>query len=58
MAPDRRPSLVVVAGRNGSGKTTLIKQLREHEWLQDCRYINADDIAQGEFGDWTPRKQS
>lgn len=52
MASERRPSLVIIAGPNGSGKTTLVKQLREHVWLADARYINADDIAQQEFGDW------
>lgn len=48
----RRPSLVVIAGPNGSGKTTLTEQLRPHEWLRGHEYINADDIAQQELGDW------
>ncbi len=52
MAETRRPSLVVIAGPNGSGKTTLTDKLRQHAWLRECRYINADEIAQREFGDW------
>lgn len=52
MAETRRPSLVVIAGPNGSGKTTLTRTLRDHIWLAECRYINADEIAQYEFGDW------
>lgn len=52
MASPRRPSLVVIAGPNGSGKTTLTDKLRDHAWLRECRYINPDEIAQREFGDW------
>lgn len=52
MAENRRPSLVVIAGPNGSGKTTLTRTLRDHAWLRECRYINPDEIAQQEFGDW------
>lgn len=51
MTSPHRPILVVIAGPNGSGKTTLTEKLREHVWLQECRYINADDIAKG-LGDW------
>jgi predicted ABC-type ATPase len=47
-----RPVLVVVAGPNGSGKTTLTTQVLEHRWLEGCVYVNADNIAQQEFGDW------
>jgi predicted ABC-type ATPase len=49
---DRKPSLVVVAGPNGSGKTTLTRQVLHHEWTAGHHYINADDIAQHELGDW------
>lgn len=52
MSSARRPILVVIAGPNGSGKTTLTEKLREHVWLQQCRYINADNIAKEQFGDW------
>lgn len=48
----KRPSLVVIAGPNGSGKSTFVEQLRQHAWLEGVRYINADEIARDEFGDW------
>lgn len=51
MNTPHRPILVVIAGPNGSGKTTLTEKLREHVWLQECRYINADDIAK-DLGNW------
>jgi len=44
--------MIVVAGPNGSGKTSLTSQLLLHEWLQNCVYINPDEIAQNQFGDW------
>ena len=47
-----RPTLCVVAGPNGSGKTTTTIQLLNNEWAADSIYINPDDIAQQEFGDW------
>lgn len=47
-----RPTLIVVAGPNGSGKTSLTDALKSHRWVKDCTYINPDDIAQTEFGDW------
>lgn len=47
-----KPALVVVAGPNGSGKTTLTRKILQHEWLQGTVYINADEIAQQELGDW------
>jgi predicted ABC-type ATPase len=50
--PDRKPSLVVVAGPNGSGKTTLTKRVLQHEWTEGHVYINADNIAEQELGDW------
>ena len=47
-----RPAMIVVAGPNGSGKTALTAKLLLHEWLRDCIYINPDEIAQKQFGDW------
>jgi len=47
-----KPTLIVVAGPNGSGKTSITSQILKHEWLKDCVYINPDNIAQEEFGDW------
>lgn len=47
-----RPILIVVAGPNGSGKTTITEKLLRHEWMDGCVYVNPDQIAQEEFGDW------
>lgn len=52
MSTERRPTLCIVAGPNGSGKTTTTLQLLESEWSADSLYINPDNIAQEEFGDW------
>ena len=49
---NRRPTLCVVAGPNGSGKTTTTIQLLNNEWATDSFYINPDNIAQEDFGDW------
>ena len=49
---DRKPTLCVVAGPNGSGKTTTTIQLLQDEWAVDSLYINPDNIAQEQFGDW------
>ena len=49
---ERRPTLCVIAGPNGSGKTTTTEQLLSNEWGADSCYINPDNIAQEEFGDW------
>lgn len=47
-----RPILCVVAGPNGSGKTSTTEKLLANEWTADSLYINPDNIAQEEFGDW------
>jgi len=47
-----KPRLLIIAGPNGSGKTTFTKLLLGHHWSNDCLFINPDDIAQNEFGDW------
>jgi predicted ABC-type ATPase len=47
-----KPSLIIIAGPNGSGKTSLTSQLLKHEWIEGCVYINPDNIAKEEFGDW------
>ena len=52
MTSDRRPTLCVVAGPNGSGKTTTTIQLINNEWAADSVYINPDNIAQEQFGNW------
>lgn len=52
MSSERRPTLCIVAGPNGSGKTTTTEQLLSNEWGADSLYINPDNIAKEEFGDW------
>lgn len=42
----------VVAGPNGSGKTSTTVQLLANEWSEGSLYINPDNIAQEQFGDW------
>ena len=52
MITQKKPTLIIVAGPNGSGKTTITEKLLRHKWMENCRYINPDVIAQQEFGDW------
>lgn len=47
-----KPKLIVIAGPNGSGKTSVTSQILKHEWVEGCIYINPDNIAQEQFGDW------
>lgn len=47
-----KPTLIVIAGPNGAGKTSVTSQLLEHHWVEGCTYINPDNIAQHEFGNW------
>lgn len=47
-----KPKLLVIAGPNGSGKTSVTNQILKHEWVKGCVYINPDNIARDEFGDW------
>lgn len=47
-----KPKLLVIAGPNGSGKTTVTTQILKHQWVEECVYINPDNIAQNKFGDW------
>ncbi len=51
MQPNK-PTLIVIAGPNGSGKTSITTQILKHEWISNCMYINPDNIAQEEFGNW------
>lgn len=51
-----KPTLIVIAGPNGSGKTSITTQILKHEWIKGCFYINPDQIAQEEFGDWNNSK--
>lgn len=44
--------MCIVAGPNGSGKTTTTEQLLKNEWCADSLYINPDNIAQEQYGDW------
>jgi predicted ABC-type ATPase len=47
-----RPKLLIVAGPNGSGKTSVTGKILKHAWIEDCEYINPDNIARDMFGDW------
>lgn len=51
-----KPKLLIIAGPNGSGKTTFTKLLLGHYWSADCLFINPDEIAQNEFGDWNSQE--
>jgi len=46
------PKLIVIAGPNGAGKTTFTNQVLRHDWSAGCIFINPDEIALHEFGDW------
>jgi predicted ABC-type ATPase len=47
-----QPRLIIIAGPNGSGKTSVTNRILEHHWIEGCTYINPDNIANDEFGDW------
>ena len=47
-----QPKLIIIAGPNGSGKTSVTGKILEHQWIENCVYINPDNIAQDDFGDW------
>jgi len=47
-----RPKLLIIAGPNGSGKTSVTGKILKHKWVEGCKYINPDVIAQENFGDW------
>ncbi|TAG48640.1 MAG: AAA family ATPase [Betaproteobacteria bacterium] len=47
-----RPRLIVVAGPNGAGKTSITEAVLRHQWMHGCEYVNPDNIARDEFGDW------
>lgn len=53
---EHRPVLCVVAGPNGSGKTSTTERLLANEWAADSVYINPDNIAQEQFGDWNSQE--
>ncbi len=56
MGNNHLPLLIIIAGPNGSGKTTITSQILKHEWMEDCIYINPDNIAQEKFGDWNSQE--
>lgn len=52
MNRDYKPKLIIIAGPNGSGKTSVTWEILEHQWIEGCIYINPDNIARDDFGDW------
>jgi predicted ABC-type ATPase len=52
----KQPVLIVIAGPNGSGKTTITSKILKHDWLEDCIYINPDEIAQNKFDGWNEKE--
>lgn len=48
----KQPKLIIIAGPNGSGKTSVTGKILEHQWIENCVYINPDNIAKDDFGDW------
>lgn len=52
MIYEKKPVLIIIAGPNGSGKTSLTTKILKHEWIEGCVYINPDNIARDDFGDW------
>jgi predicted ABC-type ATPase len=52
----KNPLLIVIAGPNGSGKTSITKKILQHDWIEECEYINPDDIAKNIFGDWNNKE--
>jgi predicted ABC-type ATPase len=44
--------LIIIAGPNGSGKTTFTPQMLQHDWSDGCLFINPNEIAKNDFGDW------
>lgn len=49
---NQKPKLIIIAGPNGSGKTSVTGKILEHQWIENCVYINPDNIARDDFGDW------
>jgi len=47
-----KPKLIIVAGPNGSGKTSVTNKILKHEWMENCEYINPDNMARDIYGDW------
>ncbi len=52
----KKPLLIVIAGPNGSGKTSITNKILQHHWIEECVYINPDNIANEVFGDWNNNK--
>jgi len=52
----KKPILIIIAGPNGSGKTSITGKILNHEWVEECVYINPDNIAKEIFGDWNNKE--
>ena len=58
MSATIKPSMIVIAGPNGAGKTSMTESLLRNVWLNGFEYINPDNIARDEFGDWNSGEAS
>ena len=52
----KKPILIVIAGPNGSVKTSITTKILHHKWVEECIFINPDNIAKEKFGDWNNPK--
>jgi predicted ABC-type ATPase len=52
MTTAKKPRLIVIAGPDGSGKTSITEAMMRQQWMQDCEYVNIENIARNHFGDW------
>ncbi len=44
MQEKHKPLLIIIAGPNGTGKTSITNKILKHEWIENCTYINPDNI--------------
>lgn len=49
---NKKSILIIIAGPNGSGKTSITQQILDHQWIENCIYINPDNIAEKKVRDF------